>query len=180
MTNKELYFEALKCDGLEGFEMDDYKDGMRVLKRSIGGWWKPLIILDDWEQSAFWFMNQHTELCGITRNDIDWESLRGMDEACIRRAENFDAQFPTNIRHFQDGVAEVEWQINPDGRYFMDDDGFGMSDDEEVSLYGYIDRHGKPLCKFTYVGENYGKLKTLRAQAIKALGPAKRWSKCRS
>lgn len=35
------------------------------------------------------------------------------------------------------------WQIQPDGRYWADEDGFGMEDDLEVTLYTYIDQHGQ-------------------------------------
>lgn len=45
-------------------------------------------------------------------------------------------------------MAKVSWQINPDGRYYMDDDGFGMTDDEEITIYGYIDHKGKVVSKF--------------------------------
>jgi len=44
----------------------------------------------------------------------------------------------------------VRWQINPDGRYYMDDDGFGMTDDEEITLLGKIDRTGKVVVPFSY------------------------------
>ena len=38
----------------------------------------------------------------------------------------------------------------PDGRYYMDDDGFGITDDEEIALIGKIDRTGKVVVPFTY------------------------------
>ena len=46
-------------------------------------------------------------------------------------------------------MAEVEWQLNPDGMYYRDEDGFGMTDDEEIKFYGAIDRNGKVVKKFT-------------------------------
>lgn len=62
---------------------------------------------------------------------------------------------------------EVEWQINPDGRYYADDDGFGMTNDREVSLYSYIDRAGRPLVKFSHVGDDLSRLDRMRAEALK-------------
>lgn len=47
-------------------------------------------------------------------------------------------------------MAEVRWQLNPDGMYYRDEDGFGMTDDEEINLYGAIDRKGKVVKKFTF------------------------------
>ena len=49
----------------------------------------------------------------------------------------------------KNGVAEVEWQLNPDAMYYRDEDGFGMTDDEEIKFYGAIDRKGKVVKKFT-------------------------------
>lgn len=37
----------------------------------------------------------------------------------------------------------MRWQIQPDGRYWADEDGFGIEDDLEVTLYTYIDQHGQ-------------------------------------
>ena len=51
--------------------------------------------------------------------------------------------------HFRTSFEERDqgwimfWQIQPDGRYWADEDGFGMEDDEEVTLYTYVDRDGR-------------------------------------
>lgn len=37
----------------------------------------------------------------------------------------------------------MRWQIQPDGRYWADEGGFGIEDDLEVTLYTYIDQHGQ-------------------------------------
>lgn len=36
----------------------------------------------------------------------------------------------------------VLWEIQPDGRYWGDEGGFGMEHDEEVKLYTYLDING--------------------------------------
>ena len=46
-------------------------------------------------------------------------------------------------------MAEVRWEINPDGRFYCDEDGFGMTNDKEINLYGVIDRKGKVVKNFT-------------------------------
>ncbi len=33
-------------------------------------------------------------------------------------------------RKFKNGVVLVEWTLYPDGRYFMDEDGYGMEDND--------------------------------------------------
>ena len=39
-------------------------------------------------------------------------------------------------------------EIQPDGRYWMDEDGFGMEDDEEIWLCADIDEEGRFITPF--------------------------------
>lgn len=50
--------------------------------------------------------------------------------------------FRTEFRQEEDGSFRMLWEVQPDGRYWADDDGFGMENDEEICLYTYIDRNG--------------------------------------
>ena len=34
------------------------------------------------------------------------------------------------------------WEIQPDGRYWEDEDGFGGTSDAEVTLYTFLDENG--------------------------------------
>ena len=76
-----------------------------------------------------------------------------------------DAHFPTRIRSFENGVAQVSWQLNPDGMYYMDEDGYGMTDDDEVEIYGFIDRKGNVIVKFKNIHEDWNLLKEMRKEA---------------
>ena len=58
--------------------------------------------------------------------------------------------YPGDISRYENGMAEVRWEINPDGRFYCDEDGFGMTGDVQRTLYGAIDRKGKVVKKFTY------------------------------
>ena len=46
----------------------------------------------------------------------------------------------------------------------MDDDGFGMTDDEEINIYGFIDRTGQVVLPFRTI-KDYSELETLRKEA---------------
>ena len=46
------------------------------------------------------------------------------------------------IYKYKDGKASVEWTLQPDGRYFEDEDGFGGENCEEITLYSSIDTNG--------------------------------------
>ena len=66
-------------------------------------------------------------------------------------------------------MAEVCWQLNPDGMYYMDEDGFGMTDDEEVEIYGFIDREGKMVSKFRHIHKNWDLLEQMQTEAEAAV-----------
>lgn len=153
---KELYaaFEQLLNDKKHEFLADDCEirdlgENMKLLSKSIYGWWKPMVLLDCTSKTASLFINpEDLTLQNVEDKDIDWDSMRGLDDDCVECAKSRNAFYPTNIRGFRHGTAEVEWQLNPDGRFYMDEDGFGMTDDVEVSLIGRIDRTGKVVKRF--------------------------------
>lgn len=53
------------------------------------------------------------------------------------------------IDSYQDGKASVSWTLQPDGRYFADEDGFGAENLEEITLYSHIDEQGRFTAPFT-------------------------------
>lgn len=150
------------------YEKQSLGEEMYVIKAVIGEYWKPCFLVDKKNKSAVKFMNFSTVLQTVTVNDIDWDYLQGLPEKAILRAQTLNALFPTFIGKYNKGVALVDWQLNPDGRYYMDEDGFGMTDDEEISIYGYIDREGKPLVKFKAISD-FKELDAMEEEAIKKL-----------
>lgn len=53
------------------------------------------------------------------------------------------------IGKFEGGLARVRWTLQPDGRYFEDEDGFGAEDCEEITLYSDLDRNGRFVRPFS-------------------------------
>lgn len=143
-------------------------DGMQLIYQLFWSWWKPRYLMDERVKCAYEFMDSNEYLTTVTVNDIDWESLKGLPAEAINTARRLSFHYPSFVYGYSNGVAEVSWQLNPDGRYYMDDDGFGMTDDEEITIYGYVDRMGKPLTTFKYV-EDLNQLKELRCQAEKKI-----------
>lgn len=135
------------------YKTDELGEGMGVVHQVINGWWKPRYILNHNAKTAFEFMSHSQYLLTVEADDIDWDSLKNLPESVIDNARTQFAMFPTFVEGFHNGVARVRWQLNPDGRYYMDDDGFGMTDDEEVEIYGYINKGGKVVGKFRLPGE---------------------------
>ena len=132
------------------YETRDLGEDMSLVCQVILGWWKPRFLMDHRTKCAYEFMDAFEELVTITDEDIDWDSLKKLPEEYVVRACNHNGHFPTLVYDFHDGVAAVQWQINPDGLYFQDEYGFGMTDDEEIALWGKIDRTGNVVEKFRY------------------------------
>lgn len=153
-----IYDKISRMPGIETFEQKMYMilsdarynsepymtcdkgEEMSLIHRLIWSWWKPRFLLDHRTRCAYELMSSDCELITVTDNDIDWDSLKGIPEEIMDRARTHDAFFPTIVYGYRDGIASVEWQINPDGRYYEDDDGFGATNDIEVALWGKIDR----------------------------------------
>ena len=154
-TGEKLY-EVLQSDTYKSdlYKNEDLGEGMAVLYQNIWGWYKPRFVLNHNDKTAFEFMDSDQCLVTVSSEDIDWSSLKKLPDEAIKRAECLSFQFPSFIREYRNGVARVDWQLNPDGRYYMDDDGFGMTDDEEIEIYGFIDTKGNVLVKFKAIKDN--------------------------
>lgn len=166
MSTEEKLYEVLQSDTYKSdlYKNEDLGEGTAVLYQNIWGWYKPRFVLNHNNKTAFEFMDRNEYLVTVTNDDIDWASLKKLPEKAINRAECLSFQFPSFIRGFRNGVARVDWQLNPDGRYYMDDDGFGMTDDEEIEIYGFIDTQGHVLVKFKAIKDRK-ELETMRKEA---------------
>ena len=149
------------------YEICDLDEGMAVVDESMWGWWKPRYLVNHNTKCAYEFMNKDQRLVTVTEDDIDWESLKNLPEDAVTTAKELSFEFPSFIRGFKNGVAEVSWQLNPDGQYYMDDDGFGMTDDQEIEIYGFIDQNAKVVVKFKYINKRFNELDKMRKQAEK-------------
>ncbi len=161
---KEVY-EWLMNKELDkhGFEKRSLGENMDVINGVIGQYWKPLFLLDNDARRAYVFMDECCKLQTVISDDILWDTISSRG---LSRAHALSALYPTFIHNYKNGVAEVSWQLNPDGMYFMDEDGFGMTDDEELTIYGIIDRRGKVLVKFREL-RNSSELVQMRHKAEK-------------
>ncbi len=152
-----------------GYKVSELGEGMSVIEQVIWGWWKQRYLIDNKNCRAYEIMDGNMDFVNFTTDDIDWGSIKQLPEKAKMRAQEMSALFPTFIREFRKGVAEVSWQLNPDGRYYMDDDGFGMTSDEEITVYGFIDSEMNVLVKFQYIDKDWKRLDKMRREAEKAL-----------
>lgn len=175
MSGNESYdeklYQLLTTDRYRNrpYETNDLGEGMAVINETMWGWWKPRYLVNHNTKCAYEFIDGDQCLLTVTEDDIDWDSLKNLPEDAIGRARALSFHFPSFIRGYKNRVAEVSWQLNPDGRYYMDDDGFGMTDDEEIEIYGFIDQNAKVVVKFKNINESYGELDKMRKQAEEAV-----------
>ena len=163
-VNKKLYLllNTERCrSGL--YKTEHVGEGMAVIYQVIWGWRKPRFVLNN-AKTAFIFMDRNECLVTVTTDDIDFNSLKDLPEDVVEVAQCLSIHFPSFIRWFHNGVVQVDWQLNPDGRYYLDDDGYGMADDEEIEVYGFIDTNGNVLVKFRAIKES-SELETMRQEA---------------
>lgn len=148
------------------YEVESLGEGMAVVKESMYGWWKPRYLVNHNTKRAYEFIDAAQKLLTVTRDDINWYSLEDVSVSARNCARSLSFHYPSFIHYFVNGVAKVSWQLCPDGRYHMDSDGFGMTGDEEVEVYGFIDQNAKVVVKFRYV-EDLKDLDEMRIQAEK-------------
>ena len=89
---------------------------------------------------------EHGEVKFLTEADIEPSAMRLIKQQCPYLA--FKARYRFWVFPFTGSKAAVEWTVCPDGSYYADSDGFGMTDDKEITLHGFINTKGRPIGQF--------------------------------
>ena len=75
----------------------------------------------------------------IEDKDIDYGSIQQHHEHYRRCVDCKYVEFGFNrYDDFKNGLCALVWTTYPDGRYFADEDGFGMEDNDEEKVYYVI------------------------------------------
>ena len=151
---ERLYDDIMQNREAQGINISDLGEDMAVGKQVIRQYWKPRFLIDHRNRTAVEFISLSETLQTVSHDDIMWEALSTAGKNALSRAEDLSFHFPSFIYGYKNGVAKVQWQINPDGMYYMDDDGFGMTPDEKYNIYGFIDRGGRVLSKFRHLSRH--------------------------
>lgn len=133
-----------------GYCRRDLGEGMEVVDQVIRGWWKPRFLLNHNKKTAYEWMYANQQLAIVDHKHIDWESMKRLPEEAWPQLRAYSFSYPSFINGYHNGIAEVQWQLIPDGRYWMDDDGYGMTSDIELNIYGFIDQEANIISKFHY------------------------------
>ena len=128
---------------------------------------KQLFIVNTALTQAFTIADAKGKLVGFTKDDIDWDSVSQLENT--GDAYRMVTSYYFGIEDYHDGLARVNWMLYPDGRYFADEDGFGMEDNDETNVYAYIDTECRVVVKFQDK-KDLEKNKALYLEAIKNKG----------
>ena len=66
------------------------------------------------------------------------------EEGCLEPVIRYRTEFGKVDEH----SYIIRWQVQPDGMYWADEDGFGMTSDEEIVLYALLDLDGNYIGPF--------------------------------
>ncbi len=149
MDAKELYIELQKpvYDQRPYNRMKNWGEDMEIVEEVISDYWRERFLINHQTKEAYELMNRGLTLTFITKDDVDWEGVKALENNT--NAYSFSAYYQRfAVEQFKNGVALVEWTLYPDGRYFMDEDGYGMEDNEESVLYGFIDKKARVVVPF--------------------------------
>jgi hypothetical protein len=77
----------------------------------------------------------------VDDNDIDYDAIAKVCENGIGNAKTKVICYAGLNRWdgFKDGLCAISWTLYPDGRYFADEDGYGIEDNDEEEVYAIID-----------------------------------------
>ena len=78
-------------------------------------------------------LDETSHLVGFEEKDFDREKLKTVEHPYDVNHKYVDYGGLGRYWDFSDGICCLCWMLHPDGRYYADEDGFGMEDDDEFS-----------------------------------------------
>ena len=121
-------------------------EGMSIAEKSPA---REMYLINHNTHEAWMVRSYGGTLIQWTTADVDMEELKDVENS--GNAHTMWAQYGFNIGLFNGGRAIVSWTLHPEGTYFADPDGFGMTDDEEVKVYGIVDTQCKIVKPFSLI-----------------------------
>lgn len=137
------------------YHTKDLGEGMAVVEENWRGWFMPHYLLNHNTKYAYEIADSREwYLRAITKDDVDWESLKSLPKDAIISAKGLSFIYPSNIQDFLNGVALFNWQLLPYNGYNSDNDGRQITDGENIVIHGFIDHNSKIVIKFRYIKNN--------------------------
>ena len=129
---------GITCQGhplLEKLSIHPIGEGMLWIGNSRG----PLFYANSFTGKARQLLDENSNLVDFEDQDFDWEKLKTVEYPYDVKHKHVDYGGLGRYNDFRDGICCLSWMLHPDGRYYADEDGFGMEDDDEENIYCVID-----------------------------------------
>lgn len=110
----------------EGMEMLLSTSRMRIIINKETGKWREFV--DDYGYLL------------ITDDEIDYDAMEKGCPHYSRPDKKMSYGHLNRWSSFKEGICALTWTVYPDGRYFADEDGFGMEHNPEEEAYCIIDK----------------------------------------
>lgn len=144
--SKQLYKELSADFKTEKhYSFADRGEGMLQARENNG---KRVFLVNKEKNEAWELVNAIGTLSLWNASAVEISSIFEMPGVAQRNAMSVKVPYYFGIEEYSNGVTLVVWTLQPDGCYYADSDGYGMTDDEEINLYAYIDKEGHIIVPF--------------------------------
>ena len=109
---------------------------------------KERLLINSQRQRVYDLVDDDGNFTMITKADVNYEGICHLQN--IKNAYLLKVEYEFEIGAFTKGMALVRWQLYPDSHWF-DDQGLGITDNSETSVYAYMNANAQLLCKFTHM-----------------------------
>ena len=135
--------ESTKCTEYLTYPLSD---GMLLMYHKNWHDNKERLLINTQRELVYDLVDAEGRFTLITKEDIDFKGIIHLNN--IRNAYLLKVEHEFEISQFTDGLALVRWQLFPDSHWY-DDQGMGVTGNQETSIYAYIDCFANLLTKFT-------------------------------
>ena len=93
------------------------------------------------------------KLVGFPDEEIDFEAIDKLENSHNAHTRDIDYAGINRWTNCKNGLIALSWMLYPDGRYFADEDGYGMEDNDEVKVYCVLDENLEVVRPFAPVDD---------------------------
>ena len=138
---------------------DNYIQDMAELEQCECYSWGENILLVKEENGDRYLVNKATGkarqismpgyVVGFSDDEIDFATVDKLPHGHKAHARDMDYTPICWYDSCQNGIIALMWMLYPDGRYFADEDGFGMEDNDEENIYCVMNDNLEVIRPFT-------------------------------
>lgn len=127
------------------YSFADRGEGMMLARENNG---KRVFLVNKKNKEALELVNALGTFSLWNASAVEISSIFEMQGGAQRNAISVKVPYYFDIEDYSNGVSLVAWTLQQDGCNYADRDGYGMTDDEEINIYAYIDKEGHIIVPF--------------------------------